>query len=330
MERFRILFFSVLMMVSALPATPAAQSGRRVGPEVLTNESIQAMTTAGLSSAVIVAKIRASKPSFDVSAQEIIRLKQAGVQDEVINAMIDAVAETSSNDRAPLTRSRRVSETDTPETPAVPEVGTPPESGIYYAPEPLEVGRLVMLEPNVYIQSKETGVWKSVLTKGIAKVRNKAVLPGSHARVRIETRRPIFYFFFDVKNAGLSSAGTVWGPATSANEFVLARLDVRKSTRELGVGERGDYTGQQTGVSGKSVRAFDYEKLAPGVYKVRPKEDLDDGEYCFFFAGAVAASGGGGGPKLFDFGIGTLDDAQTPNFAQALRRQDPRAPRTKA
>jgi hypothetical protein len=281
----------------------------------LTNESIEAMTTAGLSSTVIVAKIRASQPNFDVSSQEIIRLKRAGVQDEVINAMIDAVAESSAADRAPLSRSRRVSESDTSASPAAPEVGTPPESGIYYAPEPLEVGRLVMLEPNVYIQSKETGVWKSVLTKGVAKVRNKAVLPGSHAMVRIETRRPIFYFFFDVKSAGLSSAGTVWGPATSANEFVLARLDVRKSTRELGVGERGDYTGQQTGVNGKSVRLFDYEKLAPGVYRVKPKEDLDDGEYCFFFAGSVAASGGGGGSKLFDFGIGKLDDAQQAKLA---------------
>jgi hypothetical protein len=276
--RLTTLAIAVLMTVAQAGAGPLQDTTG----EVLTNETVVTMTKAGIGAPVVVAKIRASKTDFDVSVDAMVRLKQEGVDDEVLAAMIEADGARG-----------------TPLTPPK----TPPESGIYYAQSLGPEEELVLLEPNVYTQSKETGVWKQAVTYGIAKVRYKAVLPDAHAKLRIETRRPTFYFFFDVPNAGLSSSGTAWGPATSANEFILARMDVKKSTRELEVGEDGQYTGRKYGVAEKAVRAFDYERLAPGLYRVTPKEDLADGEYCFLYAGAVAASGAGGGPKLFDFGV---------------------------
>jgi hypothetical protein len=164
-------------------------------------------------------------------------------------------------------------------------------------------GELVLVEPNVYTQSKETGLWKQALTYGVAKVQYKAVLPGAHARLEIDTPRPTFYFYFDVPNAGLSNSGTAWGPATSANEFILAKMEAKKSTRELSVGEYGGLTGHKYGVPTKASHEFDYERLEPGVYKVTPKRDLEPGEYCFLNGGSVATSGTGGGPKLFDFTV---------------------------
>ena len=50
----------------------------------------------------------------------------------------------------------------------------------------------------------------------------------------------------------------------------------------------------------KAARDFTYEKLAPGVYKVTPKEDLAPGEYGFYNGGGAGPSGGA---KIFDFGI---------------------------
>ena len=294
MTRYRVRALGVRAFALAVLMTISqASSGtvrfQNATGEVLTNETIVTMTKAGLGASVIVAKIRASKTDFDVSVDEMVRLKGEGVDDEVLSAMIDvAVA---------------------PGTPLSPPK-SPPESGIYYAQNPGAEEELLLLEPNVYTQSKETGVWKQAITYGIAKVRYKAVLPDSHAKVRVETRRPTFYFFFDVPNAGLSSSGSAWGPATSANEFILAKVDVKKSTRELEVGEDGQYTGRKYGVSEKAVRPFDYERLAPGVYRVTPKADLADGEYCFLYAGSVAASGAGGGPKLFDFGVKIPEGAE--------------------
>ena len=314
MTRFRATTLAVALLVAISHSGGGALAFQGSGDEVLTNEAVITMTKAGLGDAVIVAKIRSSKTAFDLSVDEMIRLKKEGVADEVLNAMIEAAAPagpTASSSGTPLGRSGPASASSGGGAALPP---TPPESGIYYAEGLGQEVSLVLLEPNVYTQSKETGVWKQAVTYGIAKVRYKAVLPGASARLRIETRRPIFYFYFDVPNAGLSNSGTAWGLATSANEFILAKLDRKKATRELSVGEDGQYTGRRYGVSEKATQPFDYEKLAPGVYRVTPKEDLADGEYCFLYAGSVAASGAQGGPRLFDFSV------KAPSGSQRERR----------
>jgi hypothetical protein len=286
---------AVLFLVIAAHATAG---------ELLTNESVTAMTKAGLGPSVIVAKIRSAKTDFDVSTDALIRLKADGVADEVIRAMIEA---KDAADAAPDPGGRPI--TRPPAGPATPLPPIPSEPGIYFSRNLGQEEELVLVEPSVYTQSKETGVWKQALTYGIAKVRYKAVLPGAHARLLLETRRPTFYFFFDVPTGSLSNSGTAWGPATSANEFILARLDVKKQARELEVGEDGQYTGRKYGVATKAAREFDYERLAPGIYRVTPKADLADGEYCFLYGGSVATSGTGGGPKLFDFAVKLPPDA---------------------
>lgn len=295
---------TTLVVVALLLATAQAGAGARAPQdavdEVLTNETVTDMTKAGLSTAILVAKIRASRTDFDVSSDALIRLKQDGVDEDVIAAMIDAAGAAP----APGTRRRIALNRAQPAPRAISWYPpTPSESGIYFLKELGAEGQLVLVEPSIYTQSKSTGAWKQALTYGIAKVRYKTVLSGAHARLQITDRRPTFYFYFDVPNAGLSSANSAWGPATSANEFILARLDVKKSSRELEVGESGQYTGQKYGVATKASRDFDYERLEPGVYKVTPKADLEDGEYCFLYAGGVATSGAGAGPKLFDFGV---------------------------
>jgi hypothetical protein len=289
-----------LALVLILANSPSRARTLQDAGEVLTNTSITAMTEAGLNASIIVAKIRSSGTAFDVSTAELIRLKQEGVADEVITAMLEASG-TVAGPVAPQQRTRLRRTQSAGE--AAFDFPPPSESGIYFRDEAGPEGQLVLLEPSVYTQSKETGVWKAKLTYGIAKVRYKAILPSAHATLQIDTRRPVFYFIFDVPNAGLSSSGTVWGPTTSANEFVLAKMEVKKSRRELAFGEYGEFTGTRSGVSDKSVQSFDYVRLTPGVYKVTAKSDLADGEYCFFFGGSVAASGVGGGPKLFAFSI---------------------------
>lgn len=304
MKRYRTAALVAVLILATV--TTGADAGVRQGSndEVLTNETVVTLTKAGLGTSVIVSKVRTSKSDFDVSSDELVRLKQEGVDDEVISAMIEAAesAEAAGSDPG-TTRSRRASLRRAPATPTGPIPATPSESGIYYAEDLGVEDELVLVEPSIYTQSKETGAWKQALTYGIAKIRYKTVLPGAHARLLIDTRRPTFYFFFDVQSGSLSNSGSAWGPATSANEFILAKMDVKKSTRELEVGEDGQYTGRKYGVATKASMLFDYEKLAPGVYRVTPKQDLKDGEYCFLYGGVVATSGAGGGPKLFDFSV---------------------------
>jgi hypothetical protein len=108
--------------------------------------------------------------------------------------------------------------------------------------------------------------------------------------------RPVFYFYFEVKNAGLSN-NTYY--ATSPNEFVLVKFDAKSNSREVTVSQANAF-GMQSGTMDKAARGFNVEKLGPGVFRVTAQVDLTDGEYGFYNGGGVGPSGGA---KIFDFGI---------------------------
>lgn len=63
--------------------------------EVLTNETIVSLTKAGLGKDVIKAKIKADRNQFDVSTNGILKLKESGVEDEVIKEMIESLTPES-------------------------------------------------------------------------------------------------------------------------------------------------------------------------------------------------------------------------------------------
>jgi len=54
----------------------------------ITNKEVIQMTGAGLSSAVILAKIRSSECQFDTSPSSLVTMKEAGVSDEVLMEMV--------------------------------------------------------------------------------------------------------------------------------------------------------------------------------------------------------------------------------------------------
>ena len=287
--------FGFLMIVS----TVAAQNGTG-SAEVLTNGNVITMVKAGLPSSIIVNKIRTAKNNFNTSTEELIRLQQLHVPTEVLNAMVEASTATST--MASRSGAGDVSKVD-PNDPI-----SAHEAGIYLL-EVKEGERLMtQLEPSISTQSKSGGFFKSAMTYGIAKIKSKAVIANSSARVQLNNARPVFYFYFEVKNAGLSNSGNAYsGSSTSPNEFVLVKMDQKKNARELIVGQANVF-GAESGTLDKYSRAFDYEKLAPGVYKVTPRSELDDGEYGFFYGGSTPIAaygyfGAGISPKIFDFGI---------------------------
>jgi hypothetical protein len=77
---FRI---SILTLILTSAISVFAQS------EAVDNRTIIDMSAAGLSSEIILKKIAASQTKFDLSAGSLIELKKAGVDDNVIAAMMD-------------------------------------------------------------------------------------------------------------------------------------------------------------------------------------------------------------------------------------------------
>ena len=272
----------VLILSLAIPLQ--AQNGE----EVLTNDSVITLSKAGLSSTIIVNKIRSSKTNFNMSTDELIRLKQSRIPDEIVAAMFDAAHRRS--ETTSTTGAGDASKAD-PNDPNAAH-----EAGIYLLVKVDGKPKMIQLEPSVSKQQKTGGVFQSALTYGIAKVKFKAALNGQNAALQINEPRPVFYFYFEVKGAGLSTSSYY---ATSPNEFSLVQLNMKSNTREVTVSQANAF-GAQSGTMDKAARAFTFEKIAPGVYKVTPQQDLTDGEYGFYNAAGVGPSGGA---KIFDFGI---------------------------
>jgi hypothetical protein len=91
------IWFLFAFLSYAQKSTPATNSA-------LTNSDVLKMVEAKLGNEVIVSKIRASTCDFDTSIETILKLKNAGVSDVVIQAMVEAGGATKSQvkDHVPL------------------------------------------------------------------------------------------------------------------------------------------------------------------------------------------------------------------------------------
>lgn len=70
------------------PVAPDPSADRKMSPVVLTNADVVQMQKAGLSEEITLSKIAGSQTNFDIGTQDLIRLKEAGVNDGIINAMV--------------------------------------------------------------------------------------------------------------------------------------------------------------------------------------------------------------------------------------------------
>lgn len=291
--KVRALIAGLMLAACGLPGA--------AGAETLTNDMVVALVKAGLGEDAVIAKVKASASHYALATDDLIALKKNGVPGPVIAAMIEAGAQGAVSAKAAYSA-------DSPD-PLVPH-----PSGIYMLMDSPPQPRMVRMDPTTSNQSKSGGILGYALTGGIASLSIKAVIPNTSARVRTGNGQPVFYFYFDEANRGLSQAGTssLWlaGPAsavTSPNEFSLIRFDVKKDRRETRTGSM-NLAGVKAGVMDKDRIGFDYEQVTPGVFKVVPKAALPAGEYGFLYS-VSAGSGPGmwgagtGGARIFDFAV---------------------------
>ncbi|WP_448659886.1 hypothetical protein ACPVPU_05065 [Sphingomonas sp. CJ99] len=268
--------------------------------EVVDNNAVVTMVGAGLGDDIIIAKIKVSPTRFDLSTDQMIALKQRGVSNAVLAAMI------GSSDGSPVSAKAAMS-ADSPD-PMVPH-----PAGVYLLADWDPAPKMVRLDPTTSNQTKTGGILGYALTGGIASMSMKAVVPRDSARVQSVRGRPVFYFYFDQANQSLSGGamGSAFlaGPAaivTSPNEFSLIRFTVKKDRREARVGSF-NIAGAKTGVMDKDRIAFDYEQVAPGVYKVVPTDTLAEGQYGFLYSMSASSGPALGGStmvaRVFDFGV---------------------------
>lgn len=255
--------------------------------EILTNETIIKLHTAGLGAKILISKIETSRCNFDLSTDGLIKLKKSAVSDEVIAAMISKNTNSGSS---------TLNQTEMQNNPVL-------SPGIYFCKgSPCD---FVELDANIFSQEKTGSGVASMLTYGLAKTKNKTTLSGDKANFQIESNNPHFYFYFS-KSSGTNKTNeniTIFNYASTPNEFILVKFSSQKNkSREVVTGSYSSSEGLSFGIDDANKIAFKYEKISQGVYKVYFEPNIKAGEYCFMYAGDT-----GGNSKIiqkvYDFGI---------------------------
>jgi len=261
------LWLLALCLITFPSFVVKAQDGN--SSEILTNEKVMTMVKAGLPSSIIVNKIRASKTAFSTSTDELIRLKQSAIPDEVINAMVEA----SSGNRAPSLQ---------PETPTVASPsGYPTEIGVYLNRE----GKWIEVLPEV-VNWKTGGVLKSIASAGIVKGDVNGHLEGDQSRTRVGQQ---------IQFVIIASEGV------SITEYQLLRLNKHKDNREFRTVTGGIFHAK--GGATHDLVPFEGNKIASRTFVIS-LSGLTMGEYGFLPPGAfTSASGASTLGKMYTFGV---------------------------
>ncbi len=294
---FHKFIMALLLMSFVLVQMNFTQTTR----EILTNADIIELVKLGLGEALIIEKIRQSDCQCDTSATGLGKLKAAKVPENIIMAMLNSSTgtNTTKTNNGGVTASVQTNPANTSlSNKALSQIAEP---GIYL----YENGEMKPIEPSIFSGSKMNPLM-GTLTYGIKKTKYRAKVRGKSANMQISNPLPEFYFIFnpEYKNSGAVMAGGLfWGmPATSPAEFMLVEMNIKETSREAVLGEFGAWTGISMGARDKDIREYSFEKIKPGIYKVIPKQNLLNGEYCFYFGGSVTGLGIAGG-KIFDFSI---------------------------
>ena len=282
--RNAILAFALLI---GLPVSAARA-------ETLDNESIILLVKAGVGEDAILAKIKQSPGQYEISVQDLIRLRKANVPSRLITAMIEATTiKPNVTNVAWSTDSR---------DPMIPH---PP--GVYVLTDRSEAAKMIAITPTTSRQTKSGGFWSYALTGGIVSMSFKAIVPGAHARTQSTQTKPIFYFYFGQNGQSTPSMFTMSDTITIPTEFSLVRFEVKKDHREKKVGTY-NITGVKSGLAEKDRIPFTYSLLSHGVYEVIPVIDLLPGEYGFVIdptasSSLTIAGVGRFNTKVFDFSV---------------------------
>jgi hypothetical protein len=255
--------------------------------ETLTNDSVIQLHKLGLGDSVVVQKIKASTCQFDTSVDGLKALKDAGLSDEIIQAMLLV---STSPAPAPVPAPTAAAPGD-PNDPKAAHA-----SGIYLYQEVDGKPKMTQMSPS-RVEDVSSGSGWGVAFGGSAKTR--AVLSGAHAQTQLKETEPVFYFYFAKSDASLGSMDV---SATSPDDFALGIMEAHVShdqpVRRLEI-SKVNMGGYHAGLNKKDVRPFTTEKISEGVFKVTPTS-LKPGEYAFIqLVGARMVTA----LKMFDFGI---------------------------
>ena len=226
-----------------------------IAQQALSNDSIIKMVKAQLSDDVIITTINASPGAYNTSPDALIALKQAGVSDKVIAALVaksaPATPDSPASDATPSTPD--VSAPAAPLPPGVENIGAYyKDSGGNWQPLPSEV---------VIFQSG--GLVKHVASAGLMKEDLNGLVGGMRSRLVLST--PITFIIHVPQGR-------------TASDYELVRLHVAGNNRQFQSVAGGL---NQTSGSIRDEIDFSSTQIAPGAFQIVLNNGLGNGEFGF-------------------------------------------------
>jgi hypothetical protein len=270
-EAMMVRLLCVVVLLAAFGASPAWSQNSTP----LTNQDVIGLVRSNMSESTILTVIRNARPGFNTSASELIRLRQAGVSDTIISAMVESATGRTS---APSSRSDLASRGAFNPEEVILVDGGQRESLRYLTPQMRSAARAL----------------------GFGGFAQYAVLRGTRAALRLHDAKPEFLL-------------AVPSNAQPESYYTLANFAVRNNgTREVLIG--GGYMSYSTGihrdrvVATTSSLASDQSGAPQGftVYRIAVVSPLAPGEYAMVLYNSqvrVAGFFASGLDSYFDFGV---------------------------
>jgi hypothetical protein len=233
--------------------------------EILTNQDVVKLVSAGLGEEVAIAKVReAPKVDFHLAVDDLLSLRQAGVTERVVAAMLDRAKPVPQEPAAAMVEGLGMD-----------LISVSLKTGDGTAPLKIVRG--------------------DMSSTGFGPYRNSFVnYAGLRARVRTHERRPVLLV---KSSSALSGGGYFVAKLDSDTGNGVRSLKVssfKSGLRAMFGSDRGAMAPDSDW-----VLPFDVVEESPGLWRVTLKQDLEPGEYGWY----VHLTAGPQGAGLFDFGI---------------------------
>jgi hypothetical protein len=221
--------------------------------QALDNDAVVKLSKSGLSEDLIVQTINASAGHYDTSADALIALKQAGITDKEVGAMLMKNANPNGPAAAQVPTTI-VLAAPPPPLPGVTDVG------VYFKDKS---GQWVNVDSE-NVNFKTGGVLKSAFTDGIVKQDLNGHLTGPTSKLKLNTPVEFAIYAFEGQSAG---------------NYQLLHLHPHKDGREFRSLTGGVFH-QSSGAERDTVD-FVAKKVAPRTYILTVPGPLVPGEYGF-------------------------------------------------
>jgi len=268
-----------LVLVAVVSVTLPGQNTEPVTPAPpLSLDEVVQLSQSGISEELIITKVKKNGKAFDLSPEELMDLKKAGVSDNIVKYLLDPSqpyspppppAAPSGTSQPSASVPPAAPAKQYPKDPYASKVPSDPALYHFIGNDPTEIDLKMLL-------GESTG--KMLMKKG----KTIAYLVGRSAKIRLHEPSPVFYLRLP--------------DGKSIEEVVLVALEGKGGRRQVEVG-----SGQKEELKPAVMRPFDSLEIGARLFRITPGK-LANGEYLFFFVGAAEPAKGNYG-KGYDFGI---------------------------